>query len=91
MDCYRNRLLWYGGSNTRKCHLVNWNIACTPKDRGGLGILNLRCMNISLLTKRLWKLENDIAFGKQLLKNMKGKPLCIFKKKQGDSVLEGHP
>jgi hypothetical protein len=48
-------------------------------------------MNISLLTKRLWKLENDIAFGKQLLKNMKGKPLCIFKKKQGDSVLEGHP
>jgi hypothetical protein len=26
MDIYRKRLLWYGGSNNKKYHLVNWVI-----------------------------------------------------------------
>jgi hypothetical protein len=43
----------------QKCHLVGWETVCTPKNRGGLGILDLRCMNISLLTKWIWKLENQ--------------------------------
>lgn len=57
MDRYRKRLLWNGGSNIKKYHLVNWDAVCTPKNQGGLGILDLRCMNNSLLAKWLWKLE----------------------------------
>jgi hypothetical protein len=57
------------------------------KDKGGLGILNLRCMNISLLTKWLWKLEKEEGLWQTIVnkKYMKGKPLCILRNKQGDS------
>lgn len=84
MDSYRRRLLWNGDSNSRKYHLVNWDTVCTPKNQGGLGILNLRCMNISLLTKWLWKLENGDGLWQTIVKKYnKRKPLCFFKKKQG--------
>jgi hypothetical protein len=29
MDIYRKRLLWYGGNNNKKYHLVNWDSVCT--------------------------------------------------------------
>jgi hypothetical protein len=53
LDLYRKRLLWQGGSQTKKIHLVNWNSVCTPKSQGGLGVLNLGYMNDALLTKWL--------------------------------------
>jgi hypothetical protein len=61
---------------------VNWDTVCTAKEKGGLGILNLRWMNISLLTKWLWKLENEDGLWQTIVKKkyMKGKPLCILKK-----------
>jgi hypothetical protein len=37
----------------KKIHLVNWNSICTPKNQGGLGVLNLSYMNDALLTKWL--------------------------------------
>jgi hypothetical protein len=51
--------LWQEEQGIRKYHLVNWETVCTPKDLGGLGVLNLELMNISLLCKWLWKLENE--------------------------------
>jgi hypothetical protein len=71
---------------------VNWNSICTPKDRGGLGILNLRCMNISLLTKWLWKLENDEGLWQMIVKKyMKGKPLCFLKRSKETLSSGGAP
>jgi len=33
------KCLWQGGkSNTKKFHLVNWNLVKSPKDHGGLGV-----------------------------------------------------
>ena len=32
-----------------KYHLVNWNEVCQPKDQGGLGVIDLRVMNVCLL------------------------------------------
>jgi hypothetical protein len=53
LDLLRKRLLWQGGSQTKKMHLVNWNTVCSPKSLGGLGVLNLGYMNDALLTKWL--------------------------------------
>jgi hypothetical protein len=34
--------------------LVAWDRVCMPKELGGLGIINLRKMNIALRTHWLW-------------------------------------
>jgi hypothetical protein len=41
IDVYRKILLWQGGHN-KKNHLVDWNLVCSPKDQGGLGVLDLK-------------------------------------------------
>lgn len=38
---------------------MNWAEVCQPKGQGGLGVFDLNVMNISLLGKWLWKLENE--------------------------------
>lgn len=87
MDIFKKRMLWNGGNNTRKYHLVNQNTVCFPKKQGGLGILNLRCINICLLTKWLSKLENFDGLWQTIVrkKYLKRKHLCLIEKKQGDS------
>ena len=54
-----SRFLWSGDRNKKKYHLVKWATVCLPKDQGGLGVLDLELMNISLLSKWLWKLFNE--------------------------------
>ena len=49
----------------KKYHLVRWETITKPKEKGGLGVKDLRKMNISLLCKWWWKLENDF-FGRRL-------------------------
>lgn len=38
-------------------NLVNWKTVILSKDRGGLGIRNLRLQNESLLKKWLWEVH----------------------------------
>jgi hypothetical protein len=47
---------------------VDWETVWTPKDLGGLGVLNLDLMNIGLLCKRLWELENETGLWQDILK-----------------------
>lgn len=68
LDYFRSRLLWQEDQGTRKYHLVNWPSVCTPKDLGGLGVLDLDLMNISLLCKWLWKLENSEGLWQSILR-----------------------
>jgi hypothetical protein len=67
-NIYRSRFLWQEEQGVRKYHLVDWETVCTPKDLGGLGILNLDMMNIGLLCKWLWKLENESGMWQDILK-----------------------
>jgi hypothetical protein len=87
VDIYRRRLLWQGGHQTKKYHLVDWASVCSPKNQGGLGVLNLEFMNDSLLYKWLWNIENSKGLWQKIIasKYIKGKPLIIVKQKQGDS------
>lgn len=67
IDHSRKRMLWHEHQGKRKYHLVNWHTVCLPKDCGGLGILDMTSMNISLLCKWLWKLENEFELWHNLL------------------------
>jgi hypothetical protein len=47
--------LWKGRKDVKGGHcLVAWDKVCTPKAWGGLGIPNLRMMNVALRTRWLW-------------------------------------
>jgi hypothetical protein len=59
LDMKRKNFVWQGGGDMKKYHLVNWPRACVEKINGGLGIKSPRSLNISLLCKWWWKLENE--------------------------------
>jgi hypothetical protein len=56
MNKSRARFLWEGVGNKRKYHMVDWATVCKPREFGGLGVINTRLMNISLMLKWIWKL-----------------------------------
>lgn len=60
IDKARRHCLWRKSSNiTEKSQsLASWNLVCKPKDKGGLGIIDLEYQNIALLTKHLDKFYN---------------------------------
>jgi hypothetical protein len=42
---------WQNEGQKKKYHLTKWDVLCTPKDHGGMGILNLKYQNDCLLSK----------------------------------------
>jgi hypothetical protein len=54
----------------KKDYLVKWSKICRAKKKGGMEVKNLRKMNISLLCKWWWMLENEEGIWQQLV-NMK--------------------
>ena len=67
LDKIRRTFFWQGGGTKRKYDLVKWIRICKHKKKGGLGIKDIRKMNISLLCKWWWKLENMVGYGKTSL------------------------
>jgi len=56
MDRIRKQCLWRGNDATKKGgNLAAWSMVQQPKDKGGLGVLNLRLQNDALLLKQLHK------------------------------------
>jgi hypothetical protein len=68
IDIVRKRFFWQGGANKRKYHLVKWAVITKPKKKGGLGVKDLRKMNISLLCKWWWKLENEEGLWQEIVR-----------------------
>jgi hypothetical protein len=52
----------------KKIHLANWEMVCTPKMQGGLGVLDLNCMNDALLAKWLWNIENSNGLWQEIIR-----------------------
>jgi hypothetical protein len=57
----QRKFLWGGLADKNKTCWVKWGDICKPKKEGGLGVRDLRLLNISLLTKWRWKLLNDVT------------------------------
>jgi hypothetical protein len=80
---------WQGGSTKRKYHLVRWSKICKAKKKGGLGVKDLRKMNVSLLWKWWWKLEHETGIWQRLVaaKYVHGKPIGTIKHRLDDSPI----
>jgi hypothetical protein len=68
LDRQRRSFFWQGGGTRKKYHLVRWQIICKSKKKGGLGIKDIGKMNISLLVKWWWKLENESGLWQEIIK-----------------------
>ena len=59
IDRARKQCLWRGSDEAAKGgNLVAWPTVMKPKDKGGLGVINLRLQNDALLLKQLHKFYN---------------------------------
>lgn len=69
LDAIRRNFLWEGNSDTKKFHLVKWDELIGSKQKGGLGVRNLKIQNQSLMMKWLWRLAScEQALWKDLIK-----------------------
>jgi hypothetical protein len=53
IDRARRHCLWRKKDKNKVQSLAAWDMICKPKDKGGLGILNLFVQNNALLLKHL--------------------------------------
>lgn len=58
LERIERQCLWRGNSETPRQSLAAWALVCRPKDKGGLGIINLKLQNQGLLIKHLHKFYN---------------------------------
>ncbi|KAM0860928.1 hypothetical protein ACQ4PT_046225 [Festuca glaucescens] len=60
VDKLRRGFLWAGKEDARggSC-AVAWHLVCQPKSLGGLGLHNLRWLNVALRTRWLWLQRTD--------------------------------
>ena len=56
LEAIQRKFLWGGGLDQRKIAWVNWKIVCLPKEKGSLGIKDLKTFNSALLGKWRWEL-----------------------------------
>jgi hypothetical protein len=59
IDAFRRNLFWTRKKNTSALScLISWDPVCKSFEQGGLGIIDLKVMNSSLLCKWLWNMMN---------------------------------
>jgi len=55
----QRNFLWGWGADGRKIAWASWNLACKPREFGGLGIIDPKLFNLTLLGKWIWRLGSD--------------------------------
>lgn len=69
----QRRFLWGGIGGHKKICWVKWSKVCQPRSHGGLGVRDIKLVNISLLAKWKWRLIDDKpVLGKEVLEDKYG-------------------
>jgi len=55
----QKRFFWDWGSKNRKIAWVAWDKVCELKDKGGLGVIDIRKFNLALMGKWIWRLKYE--------------------------------
>ena len=87
LDKQRRTFFWEDNSIKRNYHLIKWSTICQSKEKGGLGIKSIGKMNISLLCKWWWKLDNEKGLWQDIVKAkyFRGSLISTIKHKLDDS------
>jgi hypothetical protein len=87
LDYYISRFFWQSDGHKKKYRLTKWSVLCTPKDQGGLGILDLNLRNGCLQSKWVFKLINEDNIWQRLLRNkyLRHKTITQVEYMQGNS------
>jgi hypothetical protein len=65
--------LWGGVGGGRKICWVKWKRVCQPRSKGGLGVRDVRLVNLSLMAKWKWRLiQEDLPLWKVVLREKYG-------------------
>nr|KYP70239.1 Putative ribonuclease H protein At1g65750 family [Cajanus cajan] len=59
IDKKNRQFLWGDTSHNKKVHTVSWSVICQPKNQGGLGIRNMRDMNMAFMMKNCWSMITE--------------------------------
>ena len=79
-------MLWQESEGVKnKYHLVNWLVVCMANSQWGL-VLDLHTVNISLLSKWSWKLENKGGMWQEILMKKYVKFNLSYYKETGGST-----
>jgi hypothetical protein len=75
----QREFLWGGVGGGRKINLVKWSKVCQPKEKGGLGIRDIKLVNLSLLAKWRWSIiQGDDTLWIAVLKEKYGSTVELF-------------
>ena len=75
------KFLWQGGKSngSKKFHLVNWDIVCSPKNCGGAGIRDPTMINLAIGAKILWRI---VSWGRAWWKEILTKKIMKVERKR---------
>lgn len=57
MNTYMGHFLWNNTEEKHKYHLASWQLVAQKKEFGGLGIPDLRSLNLALLTSWVFRYQ----------------------------------
>ena len=81
LDKIRRTFFRQGGGTKKKYHLIRLTKIYKSKKKGGLGIKDIRKMNLSLLCKWFWKIDNETGLWQEIIKfkYLKNDSICTVK------------
>lgn len=53
------RSVWGAGEQKRSIHWVSWEVLCSPKKMGGVGLKKAEIMNMAFLAKLCWRVFSN--------------------------------
>jgi hypothetical protein len=66
----QREFLWGSRRGQKRISWIKWDVLCLPKKKGGLGVRDIRVVNISLLAKWRWRLLfEDHTVWKEVLRS----------------------